>query len=424
MDANSPELKSFIPVPADSPFPIQNLPFGVFVRKDGRTHCGCAIGEHVLDLAVLEEEGFFNFKQRVFQSHSLNLFMSEGRRAWIDTRQKISELLRHDNPTLRDHKTLIEKSLLLQKDVKMLMPVEIGDYTDFYSSKEHATNIGLMIRDPKNPLLPNWKHLPVGYHGRASSIVVSDTPVVRPWGQILEGENPIFTPTKRLDFELELAFIVGKNSQQARPLSVEEAEDYIFGFVLMNDWSARDIQRWEYQPLGPFVSKSFSTSISAWVVLAEALKPFRTKGPELETPVFPYLRERVEKSHYDINLEVTMKTAKQNQETSISKSNSKFIYWSTGQQLAHHTITGCNVKVGDLMASGTISGKEKGSYGSLMELSWNATQNVSVGSETRTFLQDGDQVTLKGYCQGNGYRIGFGDVRGEILPAVNLESHS
>lgn len=420
MDANSPELKSFIPVSSDSPFPIQNLPFGVFRLKDGQTHCGCAIGSYVVDLAVLEEEGFFDFNHRVFDAHSLNKFMRQGHRVWKHTRQIVSELLRSDNPTLRDNKVLLQKCIVSQNDVEMLLPVEIGDYTDFYSSKEHATNIGLMIRDPNNPLLPNWKHLPVGYHGRASSIVVSETPVVRPWGQILEGEKPIFSPTKRLDFELELAFIVGKDSEQGLPVSVDEADEYIFGFVLMNDWSARDIQRWEYLPLGPFVSKSFSTSISAWIVLADALKPFRIKGPEQDPKPFPYLQDKSEKSHYNIALEVGMKTAKQSNETTISKSNAKYIYWSTAQQLAHHTVTGCNVKVGDLMASGTISGKDKGSYGSLMEISWNGTQNVEIGNDSRTFLQDGDQVTLKGYCQGDGYRIGFGEVRGQIIPALNL----
>lgn len=418
MDANSPELKSFIPVSSDSPFPIQNLPFGVFARKDGSKHCGCAIGDYILDLTILEEEGFFDFNRRVFDTPSLKKFMSQGRRAWKSTRQKISELLREDNPTLRDNSSLTEKAIISQSDVKMIMPVEIGDYTDFYSSKEHATNIGLMIRDPKNPLLPNWKHLPVGYHGRASSIVVGDTPIVRPWGQILEGEKPVFTPTRRLDFELELAFLIGKDSEQGVPVPVEDAEDYIFGFVLMNDWSARDIQRWEYLPLGPFVSKSFATSISPWIVLAEALKPFKTKGPTPEEEIFPYLRDKDENSHYNIALEVGMKSSKQSQETVLSKVNAKYIYWSTRQQVAHHTITGCNLKMGDLMASGTISGTEKGSYGSLMELSWNATQNVAIGDETRTFLQDGDHVTLRGFCQGNGYRIGFGDLRGQILPAV------
>lgn len=418
MDANSPELKSFIPVSSQSPFPIQNLPFGVFSRKDGQKHCGCAIGAYILDLTVMEEEGFFDFTHRVFDVPNLNKFMSQGRRVWKNTRQKISELLREDNPTLRNNNELKKRALVLQSDVRMLMPVNIGDYTDFYSSKEHATNIGLMIRDPKNPLLPNWKHLPVGYHGRASSIVVSETPVTRPWGQILEGEQPVFSPTKRLDFELELAFLIGKDSEQGVPVSVEEAEDYIFGYVLMNDWSARDVQRWEYLPLGPFVSKSFSTSISAWIVLAEALKPFRTKGPELEEKVFSYLQDNDPESHHNIELEVAMRTAKQQQETIVSHSNSKYIYWSSKQQIAHHTITGCNLKVGDLMASGTISGKEKGSYGSLMELSWNGTQNVQIGNETRTFLQDGDQVTLRGYCQGKGYRIGFGDVSGVIFPSI------
>ncbi len=420
MDANHSKLKSFIPVSNQSPFPIQNLPLGVFQKKGQNPRCGCAIGDYVLDLSILEEEGFFEFNNRIFASHSLNAFMRLGSKVWKQTREKISFLLRHDTPMLRDNKNLFEKCFIKQNEVEMRLPVEIGDYTDFYSSKEHATNIGLMIRDPKNPLLPNWKHLPVAYHGRASSIVVSGTPVRRPWGQILDGENPIFSPSKRLDFELELAFLIGKDSEQGHPVSVEDADDYIFGFVLMNDWSARDIQRWEYLPLGPFVSKSFSTSISAWVVLADALKPFRTEGPKQELVPFSYLQDKNEKSHYDINLEVVLKTAEQSDEFILSRGNAKSIYWSTNQQLAHHTITGCNLKVGDLMASGTISGGDKSALGSLMEMSWNGTQPVSVGRENRSFLQDKDQITLKAYCQGDGYRIGFGNVQGEILPPLNM----
>ena len=420
MDPNNPKLTSFVAVAPDSPFPIQNLPYGVFRKNEGSSHCACAIGDFVLDLSLLEEEGYLDPKVHVFNSPSLNNFIRQGRRFWQSTRQKISELLRHDTPSLRDNKNLLQKCLLPQRDVTLLRPVDIGDYTDFYSSQEHATNIGMMVRDPKNPLPANWKHLPVGYHGRASSVVVSETPVLRPWGQLLEGENPVFAPSKRLDFELELAFIIGKDSEQGTPIRVEDADDYIFGFVLMNDWTARDVQRWEYVPLGPFVSKSFATSISAWIVSCDALQPFRTKGPEQAPKPFPYLAERALDSHYDIALEVSIAPAGQSKETRVSRSNSKLLYWSPRQQIAHHTITGCNLRVGDLMASGTISGKDKESFGSLMELSWNGTQPIAIGSETRTFLQDGDSVTMRGFCQGAGYKIGFGEVRGKILHAKNL----
>ncbi len=419
MDANNPELKSFISVSADSSFPIQNLPYGVCQGKDGKAFCATAIGDFALNLTLLEDQGYLDPQVRVFHQPLLNAFIRQGRPFWQAMRQKISELLRHDNPKLRDNAKLLKQCLIPQNDLTMRMPIEIGDYTDFYSSQEHATNIGKMVRDPQNPLPANWKYLPVGYHGRASSIVVSETPVLRPWGQMLDGEKPVFAPTKRLDYELELAFIVGKDSQQGTPLRVADASDYIFGFVLMNDWTARDVQRWEYVPLGPFVSKSFSTSISAWIVSCEALEPFRTKGPEQDPKPFTYIEEKSAKSHYDIQLEVAIQTQGQTQETILSRSNSNLIYWSTGQQLAHHTITGCNIRVGDLMASGTISGKEKDSYGSLMELSWGGSQPLQIGSQKRTFLEDGDTITMRASCQGKGYRIGFGEVRGKILPAKN-----
>ncbi len=420
MDPNSPELKSFVEVSSTNPFPIQNLPFGVFKNKKGEVRCATAIGDYALDLSLLEEEGYLGQGDKVFDSPSLNKFIARGRTHWRKIRQNISELLRHDQAKLRDNKVLLQKCLVPQRELTMLMPIEIGDYTDFYSSREHASNVGSMVRDPKNPLQPNWHHLPVGYHGRASSVVVSGTPICRPWGQSLEGETPIFAPCRRLDFELELAFVVGKNSIMGKPIPIKEAEEYIFGFVLLNDWSARDIQRWEYVPLGPFVSKSFATSISPWVVSTDAFFPFQVHGPVQEPKPFPYLQDD-KPSHYDISLEVSVASSESTTETVVTRTNAKAIYWSTKQQVAHHTITGCNLKVGDLMASGTISGKEKTSFGSMLELSWNATESVNlVNGQTRAFLEDGDQVRMRGYCQGTGYRVGFGEVQGKILPAIDL----
>lgn len=421
MDPNSPELKSFVEVPSTNPFPIQNLPFGVFKNKDGEIHCATAIGDFVLDLSLLEEEGYLGQSDKVFDSSTLNKFISKGRGYWRKIRQIVSDLLRHDQAKLRDNKNLLQRCLIPQRNVTMQMPIEIGDYTDFYSSREHASNVGSMVRDPKNPLQPNWHYLPVGYHGRASSIVISGTPIYRPWGQRLEGETPHFSPTRRLDFELELAFVIGKNSTLAKPIPISEAEEHIFGFVLLNDWSARDIQRWEYVPLGPFVSKSFATSISPWIVTTDALMPFRVRGPVQEPKPFPYLQESTDTTHYDISLEVAVAGAASSTETVVSRTNASTIYWSTKQQVAHHTITGCNLKVGDLMASGTISGKEKGSFGSLLELSWNATEPVNLDKgQTRTFLEDGDTVTMRGYCQGPGYQVGFGEVTGKVMSAIDF----
>jgi fumarylacetoacetase len=301
--------------------------------------------------------------------------------------------------------------------VSALLPAHIGDYTDFYSSKEHATNIGLMIRDKTQPLLPNWHHLPVGYHGRASSILASPHPIQRPWGQIRPQEDlpPLLSPSKRLDFELEVAYFVGPGNLIGRPISVDDASDHIFGLVLLNDWSARDIQRWEYQPLGPFVSKSFATSISPWVIPMLALEPFRVPLPPCEVPLLPYLTPSPHKPLWglDMALEVSLKVG--DTATVLTRSNTKYLHWSMAQQLAHHTITGCNVRPGDLMASGTISGPTPDSYGSLMELSWNATKPLSCGAHTRTFLEDGDEVIMTGWCEGLEGRVGFGDLRGQIL---------
>ena len=425
---NDPALRSFIDVAPDAPFPIQNLPFGVFKRKiGGAARVGVAIGDLVLDLAVLEERKLFNGEylagRRPFSQSSLNLFMGLGRPAWREARRTVQDLLRHDTPTLRDDETLREQALVPMDDVEMLLPAQIGDYTDFYSSRQHATNVGTMFRDPANALMPNWLHLPVGYHGRASSVVVSGTDVVRPRGQLKPDDAPpVFGASKLLDFELEMGFFVGPGNELGRPIPIDEADDHIFGLVLVNDWSARDIQKWEYVPLGPFLGKSFATSVSPWVVMLEALEPFRVPGePQTEEagnpPILDYLRQRGDRS-FDIHLEVGLQTETMKEPVVIARSNTQNLYWSVEQQLAHHTVNGCNARPGDLMASGTISGTDEGSYGSMLELSWRGSKPLQLpGGGERKFLQDGDLVTMTGWAQGDGYRIGFGEVTGRVEAA-------
>lgn len=422
MHANDPELKSFIEVPADSHFPIQNLPFGVFSTvADPTPRVGVAIGDQVLDLAVLEEEGLLKPAQgsRVFNRASLNAFIALGKPAWHATRAAISSLLRHDNPALRDDAALRSKALCAMRDARMLLPIDIPGYTDFYSSKEHATNVGVMFRDPKNALLPNWLHIPIGYNGRASSVVVSGTPVRRPCGQIKlpDADAPIFGACRKLDFELETAFIVGQGNALGEPIPVDAAPAHIFGMVLLNDWSARDLQQWEYVPLGPFNSKSFATSISPWVVSMEALLPFHVDSPRQEPEPLPYLRQNA-KNGVDIALEVALRPNGAAQASTISRTNFKSMYWTMAQQLAHHTVSGCNTRVGDLMGSGTISGATPDSFGSLLELTWNGQKPLKLaGDIERNFLADGDEIVMTGWCQGKGYRVGFGEVSGIVLPA-------
>lgn len=417
---NSPELLSFIDVSEDSHFPIQNLPYGVFKNRSQQAQIGVAIGEQILNLKVLEEEGLLQLSARVFQGSSLNDFMSLPASEWQSARKRISELLRHDNAQLRDNRELRKKCFIPQSQVTLENPVVIGDYTDFYSSKEHASNVGSMFRDKDNPLLPNWLHLPVGYHGRASSVVASGTPIHRPMGQVMppQADKPKFSLCQRLDFELEMAFFVGKSNELGSSIPADEAKKHIFGLVLMNDWSARDIQKWEYQPLGPFVSKSFATSISPWVVSLDALEPFSVTGPKQEPEPLDYLKRPASSlEHYDINLEVALKTAKNPKKQLICQSNAKHLYWSMVQQIAHHTVTGCNMRVGDLLASGTISGKEDKSFGSLLELSWGGKKPLSLEQgETRSFLEDHDEVLMSAWCQGPSYKVGFGEVAGKILP--------
>lgn len=420
---NDPALRSWVEVPPGSDFPIQNLPYGVFCRGGQPPTIGVAIGDWVLDLAQLERHGFFNGPQlrshRVFSEPTLNAFLSLGRPAWREARATISRLLQADEPTLRDHGDLRNQALVPREAVRLQLPVAIGDYTDFYSSRDHATNVGIMLRGPENALMPNWLHLPVAYHGRSSSVVVSGTDLHRPYGQTKadHAPAPTFGPSRAVDFELELGFLVGPGNRLGEPIPIAQAADHIFGFVLVNDWSARDIQKWEYVPLGPFLAKNFGTSVSPWVVTLEALEPFRAAGPRQEPLPLPYLRS-VGDWHFDIHLEVIIQGEHMDQPHCVCRSNAKYLYWNVCQQLAHHTINGCNVRPGDLLASGTISGPTPDSYGSLLELAWQGTRPVQFpNGETRVFLQDGDRVTMTAWCQGAGYRIGFGEVTGRILPA-------
>lgn len=422
MSANSNHvLTSWVQVPKDSDFSIYNLPFGIFQTKRLSARAGIAIGDKIVDLSVLHDEGFFvditQLPNDIFTREHLNDFIALGKPVTKKVRERVRDLLLESNEKLRDHQSR-GKAFVNRKEAQMLMPVRIGDYTDFYSSLEHASNVGKMFRDPENALLPNWKHLPVGYHGRASSIIPSGVPIYRPKGQFKDPgmEVPEFGPSRRLDIELELAFIVGKQTKMGDSVSTAEAEDHIFGFVLFNDWSARDIQAWEYVPLGPFLGKNFASSISPWIVTLEALEPFRTKGPEQDTPVLPYLKSSKDHS-FDIQLEVHIQPdgAKPSK---ICSSNFKYMYWNIAQQLSHHTVNGCNLNVGDLLASGTISGPTEDSFGSMLELSWKGTKPVQLeGGLERKFIEDGDTVIMKGFSRIEGVRIGFGEVETKVLPA-------
>lgn len=414
--------RSFIDAPADSHFPLQNLPYGVFRPPPGTApRIGVALGDLVLDLSVLEEEGLFEDRtlraERPFSRSSLNHFMSLGRDAWSSARDNLMHLLDADTAALRDDDDLRDRAFFRQDAVEMMLPASIGDYTDFYSSREHATNVGTIFRGKDNALQPNWLHLPVGYHGRASSVVISGTEVRRPCGQLKPDDSkpPAYGPSRILDMELEMGFFVGPGNALGDPIAIEEAHDHIFGLVLVNDWSARDIQKWEYVPLGPFLGKSFATTISPWVVTLDALEPFRLDGPAQQPEPLPYLRNPGPEA-YDVSLEVKLDTGRGSD--IICRSNFKYLYWSMVQQLAHHTVNGCNTRPGDLMASGTISGSSPDSYGSLLELTWRGENPIELPSgETRTFLEDGDTVSMSAYAQGEGYRVGFGSAEGRILPA-------
>lgn len=419
-----PSVSSFLDVDAESPFPIQNLPYGVFSPPNASApRVGVAIGTHVLDLAILNAEGAFDQPAvndtRPFAEASLNAFMSLGKPVWSAVRKRIHTLLRADTPDLRDDPDLREKVLHEREDVTIHLPVHVGDYTDFYSSEHHARNVGTMFRGPENALKPNWKHLPVGYHGRASSIILSGEPVRRPCGQTRpnDDEPPVYGPTKLLDFELEVGFFTGPGNDRETPIPIDETPEHIFGFCLVNDWSARDIQGWEYVPLGPFLGKSFATTISPWVVPMAALDPFRIPGPEQDPEPLDYLQHDGDWA-FDVTLEVALQSASMNGPHTVCRSNFKHMYWNVCQQLAHHTVNGCNTRPGDLMASGTISGPTEDSYGSMLELSWRGQNPLELpGGETRSFLEDGDRVVMRGHAQGDGYRVGFGTAEGSILPA-------
>jgi len=408
---------------ADTHFSIQNLPYGVFSpESEAKPRIGVAIGEHVLDLSVLESEGLLVCGETVFDQPTLNAFIGLGRAAWQDVRERIAQLLRDSESILRDNPALRARCLFLQDNVQMHMPVQVAGYTDFYSSKEHATNVGKLFRDPDNALLPNWSEMSIAYNGRASSVVVSGTPVQRPNGQIKlpDQTRPIFGPCRKLDLELEMGFIVGQDTPLGTPVRCEQAENFVFGMVLLNDWSARDIQAWEYVPLGPFNAKTFATTISPWVVPFDALEPFRVAQPKQSPTPLTYLQQTGQHA-FDIQLQAWLSPHEGNEEALLCQTNFRYLYWSIAQQLAHHTVSGCNVRVGDLMGSGTISGSEPGSYGSLLEITLNGKEPYTLaGGGQRSFIEDGDAIRLTGWCQGNGYRVGFGNCEGTILPAQSL----
>lgn len=422
ISANNPDIKSWLEVPENSDFPIQNIPFGVFLTKDDVVTVGTRIGDFAIDLAALHQLGYFDgidLTDDVFLQDALNEFISAGKKTWRQVRNRIGEIFDAENPKLRDNKNHKEVVIFNMKDVEMQLPIYIGDYTDFYSSKEHATNVGKMFRDPENALLPNWLHIPVGYHGRSSTIVPSGIPVHRPMGQTLPADAtvPVFGPSRLVDFELETAFITTDANIMGENIPVAEAEEYIFGMVLLNDWSARDIQKWEYVPLGPFLAKNFASSISPWIVTMDALEPFRCASPKQEPTPLPYLQQQGDHA-FDINLEVAIAPEKV-EETVVCNSNMKYMYWTMSQQLAHHTINGCRINSGDMMGSGTISGPTEDSFGSMLELTWGGKNPLTMKDGTeRKFINDGDTVIMRGFCQNEKVRIGFGEVSSKLLPPI------
>ncbi len=410
-------MKSWITYAEDSDFSIYNIPFGVFSIGDSAPRLASAIGDQLIDLRAVAKTGLFdslNIDASVWDAPFLNDFIALGKETTNKVRLTLQKSLCDEGSMLKDNDSIF----LDQSSVVMHLPVQIGDYTDFYSSIEHATNLGKLFRDPENALLPNWRHLPVGYHGRASSIIISGTNIHRPKGQQKPADSdPVFGPCKLLDFELEMGFIIGKDTPLGSNITTDKADDYIFGKVLFNDWSARDIQKWEYVPLGPFLGKNFASSVSPWVVTLEALAPFHVAGPEQTPSVLPYLQYEGERN-IDINLQVIIQP-EGGEENIVSESNFKYMYWNMAQQLAHHTVNGCNVKVGDMMASGTISGKDEKSYGSMLEISAAGKRSLTLkdGSE-RKFIKDQDTVIMRGYAQKNGMRVGFGEVKTKVLPAL------
>lgn len=441
-------MASWVFTSPTSDFPIENLPYGVFERKfedrcvlkrktkDGEKvkarfdesspkSIGVRIGHFVLDLRRMSRLGFFSGKllkgSKCFEQESLNEFMSLTPEHWSEARSVITKVLSKDNQSIQGKKKLRKHLLVPIASVQMHLPANIGNYTDFYASLDHAKNLGTMMRGPDNALMPNWKHIPIGYHGRASSVVVSGTPVVRPWGQTQTDPNPQpeYTTCKQMDFELEVGvFVGGKENPLGTPITIEQAQRRLFGVVLLNDWSARDVQKWEYVPLGPFCAKNFCTTISPWVVTMEALKPFLCDPVYPHDPKpLPYLQDET-RGNFDVHLQVNLKSAKAASYDTISNSNMKYLYWTFKQQLVHHSSTGCNMRPGDLLGSGTISGPKPEEYGSMIELAWRGTKPVKLSTgEERKFLADGDSILMTGYAQGNGFRVGFGECEGLIVEA-------
>jgi fumarylacetoacetase len=414
------QTPSWLNLPAETDFSVANLPYGIFKSTGHSPRAGMALGEHIIDLSALYSSGFLTvdgLKPETLSQPTLNAFIAQGKEVTVAFRDKVQELFTDENNPIKNS---LDTILVKQSDAEMLLPLHIGNYTDFYSSEDHARNVGKMFRDPENALLPNWKHLPVGYHGRASSIVPSGVDLHRPWGQLMppEAEAPVFSPSQRVDFELEMAFVVGKPNKLGQPITTANAKEHIFGLMLLNDWSARDIQKWEYVPLGPFLAKSFGSTVSPWIVPLEALEPFKTNGPKQNPEVLLYLKQK-ESCHYDIPLQAWL-TPENGEPVCISKTNFTYMYWSMAQQLAHHSVNGCNMQVGDVLASGTISGPEKEEFGSMLELAWAGKEPLQLadGSE-RKFLKDGDTLTLKGAAGEAGQRVGFGEASAKLLPAID-----
>ncbi|VAW26265.1 Fumarylacetoacetase [hydrothermal vent metagenome] len=424
--ANNPNRKSWLNINKGSDFPIQNIPFGVFITKEDIITIGTRIGEYAIDLGAFHQLGYFDgipLTDDMFMQDSLNDFIADGRKTWRLVRNRIADVFDAENSNLRDNKKHRDIIIFDMNDIEMLLPIDVGDYTDFYSSKEHATNVGMMFRGKDNALMPNWLHMPVAYHGRSSSIVVSGTPIHRPYGQTLPiGETtPVFGPSTKVDMELETAFITTAANNLGEPIPIDEAWEYIFGMVLFNDWSARDIQKWEYVPLGPFLGKNFASTISPWIVTMDALEPFRCESPKQEIMPLPYLQQKRKDNSYDIKLEAILET--ENGDLNVlSKSNFKYLYWTMSQQLAHHTVNGCNIRTGDMIGSGTISGPTKNSFGSMLELTWAGKEPIKLKDGTqRTFFNNGDTIILQGSCENENVKIGFGKCSGKILPPINLK---
>ena len=420
ISANNPDRASWLHVDKNSDFPIQNIPFGVFLTRDDIVTIGTRIGDTAIDLGALHQLGYFDgipLADDMFLQDTLNDFIADGRKAWRLVRNRIADIFDDTDDTLKNNKKNKEIVLFRLDEIEMQLPVQIGDYTDFYASKEHATNVGTMFRGKDNALMPNWLHLPVGYHGRSSSIIPSGIPIHRPQGQTLPAGAtvPTFGPSNLVDFELEMAFITTDANDLGEPIPISEAEEYIFGLVLFNDWSARDIQKWEYVPLGPFLGKNFASTISPWIVTLDALEPFRVESPKQHPQPLPYL-QLGGKNSYDINLEASIKP-QEAKETIVCRSNFRYMYWNMAQQLAHHTVNGCPVNSGDMMGSGTISGPTEDSYGSMLELTWRGEKPLKMkdGSE-RKFIQDNDTVIMRAFSENDDVRIGFGEVKTKLLP--------